>query len=85
MVVKPLGKQQVNVEPPDNPVVVNPSGKHRFGQPQSEKDIQTVKESSVPKTTLQNSEWAQSVWREWATHRLELKITGSGWTEISPR
>ena len=57
MVVKPSGKQQVNVEPLDKPVVVKPSGKHRFGQPQSEKDIQTVKKSRVPKTTLQNSEW----------------------------
>ena len=56
MVVKPSGKQQIDVEPLDNPVVVKPSGKRRFGQPQSEKDIQTVKESRVPKKTLQNTE-----------------------------
>ena len=47
------------------------SSKHQFGQPQSEKDIQTVKESHVLKKMLQNTEWAQSIWREWATHRLE--------------
>ena len=42
-VVKPSGKQQVDVEPLDNPVVVKPLGKPWFCQPQSEKDIQAVK------------------------------------------
>ena len=71
MVVKPSGKQQVDVEPVDNPVVVKPLGKRRFGQPQSEKDIQAVKESHVQKM-LQNT---QSIWREWATHRLEQPLS----------
>ena len=35
--------KQLDVEPLDNPVVVKPLGKHRFAQPQSEKDIQAVK------------------------------------------
>ena len=47
MVVKPSGKQQVDVEPLDNPVVVKSLGKRRFGQPQSEKDIQVVKKRHV--------------------------------------
>ena len=55
VVVKPSGKQQVDVEPLDNPVVVKPLGKRRFGQPQSEKDIQAVKESRVQKKMLQNT------------------------------
>ena len=42
-----------------------------FGQPQSEKDIQAVKESHVLKKTLQNTGWAQSIWRDWGTHRLK--------------
>ena len=75
MVVKPSGKQQVDVEPLDKPVVAKPPGKRRFCQPQSEKDIQAVKESRVPKKTLQNTEWAQSIWREWATHRLEQPLS----------
>ena len=70
MVVKPSGKQQVDVKSVDNPVVAKPSGKCQFGQSQSEKDIQAVKESRVPKKTLQNTEWAQRIWCEWATHRL---------------
>ena len=41
--VKPSGKQQVDVEPLNNPVVVKPSGKPRFCQPQSKKDIQAVR------------------------------------------
>ena len=75
MVLKPSGKQQVDVEPLDNPVVVKSSGKRRFGQPQSEKDIKAVKESRVTKKTLQNIEWAQSIWRQWATHRLEQPLS----------
>ena len=35
--------QLPDVEPLDNPVVVKTLGKHQFGQPQSEKDIQAVK------------------------------------------
>ena len=41
--VKPSGKQQVDVEPLNNPVVVKPSGKPGFCQSQSEKGIQVVK------------------------------------------
>ena len=50
-----------------------------FTSPQSEKDIQTVKESSVPNTMLQNSEWAQSIWREWATYRLEQPLSAENY------
>ena len=67
--------QLLDVEPLDNPVVVKTLGKHQFGQhqfgqPQSEKDIQ-----AVPKKALQNTEWAKSIWREWATHRLEQQLS----------
>ena len=54
--VKPSGKQQVDVEPLDNPVVVKPSDK------QKESRIQKMKTLSA---------WAQSVLREWTTHRLK--------------
>ena len=56
MDVKPSGKQQVDIEPVNNSVVVKPSAKRRFAQPQSKEDIQAVKESGVPKKTLQNTE-----------------------------
>ena len=65
----------LNVGPLDNSMVVKPLGKRRFGQLQSEKDIQAIKESCVPKKTLQNTEWAESIWREWATHRLEQPLS----------
>ena len=67
--------QLLDVEPCGNSMVVKPSGKRRFCQPQSEKDIQAVKESRVLKKTLQNTEWAQSIWRGWATHRLEQLLS----------
>ena len=79
VVVNPSGKQQVDVEPVDNPVVVKPSGKCRFAQPQREKDIQAVKKSRVPKKTLQNTEWAQGIWREWATYRLEQPLSAENY------
>ena len=76
MVAKPSGKQQVNIEPLDNPVVAKPSGKCQCCQPQSEKDIQAVKESCVPKKMLQNTGlWTLSIWREWATHRLDHPLS----------
>ena len=56
VVVKPSGKQQLNVKPLDNLVFVKPLGKCLFGQPQSERDIQAVKESRVLEKTLQNTE-----------------------------
>ena len=31
------------------------------------------------KMMLQNSEWAQSIWREWATHRLEQPLTAENY------
>ncbi len=46
-----------------------PSGS-RFGIPQRERDVQEVKESRVPKKTQNNTEWAQNIWRQWATHRI---------------
>ena len=56
-------------------MVVKPLGKRRFAQPQSEMDIQAVKKSHILKKTLQNTEWAQGIWREWATYRLEQPLS----------
>ena len=58
--VKPSGKQQVDVGPLDNPVVVKLSGKPRSCQPQSEKDIQAVRSPHTEEdaTKLALSAWA---------------------------
>ena len=73
--VKPSGKQQVDVEPLNNPVVVKPSGKPRFCQPQSEKDIQAVRSHAYRRHYKTLSAWVQSVWREWTTHRLKQPMS----------
>ena len=68
--VNPSGKQQVNVEPLNNSVVVKQSGKPRLCQSQSEKDIQAVKSHAY-----RRRRWAQSVWREGTTHRLKQPLS----------
>ena len=83
MVVIPSGKQQGDVEPLGNPVVVRARRCKAIGQTLiwstskhiGEKDIQAVKKSCVSKKTLQNAEYAQRIWCEWATHRLEQLLS----------
>ena len=53
-------------------MVVKPLDKRRFGQPQSEKDIQAVKKVT---RTEEDTEWAQGIVHEWATHRLEQLLS----------
>ena len=49
----------------------NCSTASRFGHPQKESDIKLIKESRVPKNTTKNTNWAQQVWQQWATERLQ--------------
>ena len=71
--VKPSGKQQV--EPLDNAVVAKPSCKPRFCQPQSEKNIQAVRSHAYRRRYKTLSALAQSVCREWTTHRLKQLLS----------
>ena len=65
--------QLLEVEPLDNPVVVKPAGKCR---PQSEKNVQAVRSHAYRRRRYKTlSPWAQSIWREWATHRLEQLLS----------
>ena len=50
----------------------------RFGPPQSDADIKKAKESRVPKNTLKNTSWAQQVWQQWATERLQRTAENEG-------
>ena len=51
------------------------SGKRRFCQPQSENDIQAMRSHTYRRRHYKTlSAWAQSFWREWATHRLEQPL-----------
>lgn len=45
-----------------------------FGQPLNKSDIQCIKERYVAKNTAKHTDWAQQIWQQWATERLQLPM-----------
>ena len=48
------------------------SSSARWGSPKTSEDIKSIRRAGIPAKTLQQTTWALSVWKEWATYRREV-------------